>query len=414
MNVLAVILGGGTGSRLKPLTRNRAKPAVPLAGKYRLVDIPISNCINSKIFRIFLLTQYNSASLHRHVQATYQFDQFSEGFVHLLAAEQTPESGDWFQGTADAVRQTMVHFLRSKPEYVIILAGDNLFRMDFRTLLRSHIYSAADVTVCTTPVAAEDATGFGILHARTDSVIDRFIEKPAPEELTSEFASPDDPQKFLASMGIYVFNFEALKELLLDEIHNDFGRDIIPNALDTHRVCSYIFNDYWKDIGTIRSFWRTNLELCQENPPFSFYVNDNRIFTRPRFLPPAKVINSTLDRVILSEGCQVYNAEIKNSVIGLRIVVRGGAKISNSVLLGGDYFEEDFFGNAIPPGVGRNCRIENAIIDKNCRIGNGVIISPRGLEEGDYDLYSIHDGIIVIPRGVELPDGWRPGGNNAL
>ncbi len=414
MNVLAVVLGGGTGSRLKPLTRNRAKPAVPLAGKYRLVDIPISNCINSKIFRIFLLTQYNSASLHRHVQATYQFDQFSEGFVHLLAAEQTPESGDWFQGTADAVRQTMVHFLRSKPEYVLILAGDHLFRMDFRTLLRSHIYSAADVTVCTTPVAREDATDFGILHARADSVIDRFIEKPAPEELTRQFASPDDPEKFLASMGIYVFNFEALKELLLDETQNDFGRDIIPHALDTHRVCSYVFNDYWKDIGTIRSFWRTNLELCQENPPFSFYVNDSRIFTRPRFLPPAKVINSTLDRVIFSEGVQVRNAEIKNSVIGLRLVVQEGTKISNSVLLGVDFFEDEIFGDSLPPGIGRDCRIENAIIDKNCRIGNGVIISPEGQEEGDYDLYSIHDGIIVIPSGVELPDGWRPGGDRAL
>lgn len=407
MNVLGVILGGGTGSRLKPLTVNRAKPAVPLAGKYRLVDIPISNCINSQIFQLYLLTQYNSASLHHHVQATYQFDQFSRGFVHLLAAEKALDSGGWFQGTADAVRQTLHHFRHSRPDYILILAGDQLFRMDFREVIRQHIEARADLTVCATPVSRQDASALGVLHCRPDGVIDNFVEKPSTARLTEELAAPGSPDTFLASMGIYLFSFSALEELLRDESRTDFGSHIIPNALQTHRVCGYIFNGYWKDIGTIRAFWQTNLELCSTAPPFDFHVRESRVFTRPRFLPPANVQNSTLDRVILSEGAVVDRATLENSVIGLRAVIGAGSLVRDTVVMGCDSYESEAPQKHIALGIGKNCRIDKAIIDKDVRIGNDVVISPEGLDEMETELFSVRDGIIVIPKGVVLPDGWR-------
>lgn len=407
MNALGVILGGGAGSRLKPLTTRRAKPAVPLAGKYRLVDVPISNCINSKIFRIFLLTQYNSASLHRHIQATYQFDQFSRGCIQLLTAEQTPESKEWFQGTADAVRQSMHHLADSAPDYVVILSGDQLFKMDLQSVLRGHIANGADLTICNTPVTKYEATELGILKPLPDGTIDLFVERPDYKSLTAELSDPASDNRFLANMGVYVFNFSALEELLLESDGTDFGNHIIPQAIETHRVFGYTFKEYWKDIGTIRSFWKANLELTEKKPRFSFYNGSKPIFTRPRFLPPSQVRNSHLDKCMLSEGVIIKDAHITRSVIGLRTVVRKGTEISDSVVMGNDYYEnEKRPAGEVKLGIGKNCRIEKAIIDKNVCIGNNVTISPTGLEDVETELYSIRDGVIVITKGAVLPDNW--------
>lgn len=407
MNALGIILGGGVGSRLKPLTTLRAKPAVPVAGKYRLVDVPISNCINSSIFKIFLLTQYNSASLHRHIQATYQFDQFTKGFVQILAAEQTPESKEWFQGTADAVRQSMHHLANASPDYVVVLSGDQLFKIDFQQVLAEHIRNGADLTICNTPVTKYEATELGILRLLPDGTIDCFVEKPEYQRLNSDLCDPTSENRFLASMGVYVFNFKALKELLLESEGTDFGKHIIPQAIETHRVFGFTFEDYWKDIGTIRSFWQANLELIDKKPAFSFYDESQQIFTRPRFLPPSQVCNSTLESCMLSEGVVIDSGHISRSIIGLRSVVGKGTRIRDSVIMGNDYYEKrEDASYEIPLGIGRNCRIERAIIDKNVRIGDNVTISPNGLPDMETELYTVRDGVVVIAKEAVIEDNW--------
>ncbi len=410
MNVIGVILGGGTGSRLKPLTVLRAKPAVPLGGKYRLVDVPISNCINSGIYKIYMLTQYNSGSLHYHVQSAYKFDAFTRGFVRLLAAEQTPDSKEWFQGTADAVRQSMHHLSSSRPDIAVILSGDQLFRMDFQQVISQHIERKADVTICTTPVTRKEAHFLGILKTGKDFKITHFVEKPGPTELDESMRAPSQQEMYLASMGIYVFNYNALEELLEQNLNTDFGNHIIPQAIQSHRVFGYIFGGYWKDIGTIGSFWKTNLELTGKSPSFSFYSKKSPIYTRPRFLPPSQLYNSSFEDCLITEGVKISEAYIKKSVVGLRSTVNEGSKISNSVIMGNDYYDYQAGINGTASlGIGKNCKIDSAIIDKNVCIGDNVSISPHGLEETSTQLYSICDGVIVIPKGAVLPDNTEIG-----
>ncbi len=404
MNIIGVILGGGAGSRLKPLTVERAKPAVPLAGKYRLVDVPISNCINSDIYKIYMLTQYNSGSLHYHVQSAYQFDSFSRGFVRLLAAEQTPSSKEWFQGTADAVRQSMHHLSSSEPEIVVILSGDQLFRMDFQRVIFKHIENRADVTICTTPVIRDEAAALGILRVNSAGKITHFIEKPGLDGLRHELRAPFSHECYLASMGIYVFNYGALKNLLDRNGGADFGNHIIPQAIETHRVFSYIFEGYWKDIGTIGSFWKANLELTATNPSFTFYDSDAPIYTRARFLPPSKMDNCIFKECLIAEGGLITSANISRSVVGLRSVIRTGTTITNSVIMGNDFYEEkEKPGQNTPLGIGKNCQIQNAIIDKNARIGDNVVISPTGVSDITSPSYSVQDGVIVVPKGAVIP-----------
>lgn len=410
MNVIGVILGGGAGSRLKPLTILRAKPAVPLAGKYRLVDVPISNCINSGIYKIYMLTQYNSGSLNYHVQSAYKFDSFTRGYVRLLAAEQTPLSKEWFQGTADAVRQSMHHLTSSNPDIVVILSGDQLFRMDFQKVINQHLERKADVTICTTPVPREDATDFGILRTDEAGRITHFVEKPVREQLDKNLRAPLPEELYLASMGIYVFNFPALKQMLDQNSETDFGNHIIPQAITSHRVFSYIFDGYWKDIGTIGSFWKTNLELTGRKPPFSFYDGGSRIYTRARFLPPSQVYDSHFEDCLLSDGIKITSCRLRRCVVGLRSIIRDGTTVSNSVIMGNDFYEKDdgeTGGSAL--GIGQNCCIDTAIIDKDVRIGNNVVISPHGLQDTETELYHIKDGVIVIPKGVVLPDNFTVG-----
>jgi glucose-1-phosphate adenylyltransferase len=425
---LAIVLGGGAGSRLFPLTRERSKPAVPLAGKYRIVDIPISNCLNSGLRRIYVLTQFNSVSLHRHIQSTYKFDQFSRGFVEILAAQQTPTDSQWYQGTADAVRQNLEDFLSLPYDYYVILSGDQLYRMDFRKVLEQHIDSKADITIATLPVSRRDAEGFGIMHTDAERRITRFVEKPKeakvldglriPAELLKELGLPETAELFQASMGIYVFNRAALIAALNNE-HMDFGKHIIPDAIHSSRVQAYIFQGYWEDIGTIRSFFEANLALVNTLPPFSFFDSTAPIFTHMRFLPGSKMNSATVRQAILSDGCIISDAHIERAVIGVRSIIRSGSTIKNSVVMGADYYEETQpSAEGQPPlGIGENCVVDHAIIDKNARIGNGVVITPEG--KGDHcdgpavrwidgkekPLWYVRDGIIIVPKNAVIPDG---------
>ena len=420
-NVLAVVMGGGAGTRLFPLTKERSKPAVPLAGKYRIVDIPISNCINSNLKRIYVLTQFNSASLHRHISQSYKFDHFSGGFVEILAAEQTPTSTSWYEGTADAVRKNLAHLLNHDFEYVIILSGDQLYRMDLRRMITQHIESYADVTVATIPVGREPATSFGLMQINEEKRITRFVEKPKDPAVLDEIRIPrdsydrlgieGDEEYFLASMGIYVFNRDLMVKLL-DNEDADFGKHIIPNAISNCRVFSYIFQGYWEDIGTIRSFFEANLDVTAELPRFNFFDMSSPIFTRPRFLPGSKINGAEIEHAVISDGCIINHAHIKRSIVGIRSLVGAGTELSRCILLGCDYYEsaESIEANekAGRPriGVGSNCRIENAIIDKNARIGNNVTISPAGKpENADHPLYFIRDGVIIIPKNGIVPHG---------
>jgi glucose-1-phosphate adenylyltransferase len=420
-NVLAVIMGGGQGVRLFPLTKERAKPAVPLAGKYRLVDIPISNCINSEIRRIYLLTQFNSASLHRHITQSYKFDHFSGGFVDILSAEQTLTSTSWYQGTADAVRKNLIHFLNQDWEYIIILSGDQLYRMDFRRIISQHIETYADVTIATIPVARGPAQSLGIMEINPERRITRFVEKPKdPAVLDSLALERDsyerlgiegDEEFYLASMGIYVFNREMLVRLL-DNTLTDFGKDVIPAAIANCRVFSYVFQGYWEDIGTIRSFFNANLDLVSELPRFNFFDMSAPVYSRPRYLPASKVNGATIDHAVVSDGCIINRANISFSIVGLRSIVGPGSSLQRVVLMGCDYYESQTSiaeNEAVGKpriGIGQNTRIENAIIDKNARIGDNVVISPAGKPENtDHPLYHIRDGVIVIPKNGFVPHG---------
>lgn len=408
-SAVGVILGGGQGQRLQPLTRDRAKPAVPIAGKHRLVDIPISNCINSGLRRIFLLTQFNSVSLHRHVQMTYRFDQFSSGFVQVLAAQQTPGSESWYQGTADAVRQNLRYFLNEKPDVIVVLSGDQLYRMDLSVLIQQHVDSGAEVTVSTKPVGRREAGSLGLMEVEKDGRIIRFVEKPGNTDLLSELRAPlYAEERYLANMGIYIFNTNVLAKLLDNEF-DDFGRDVIPASIDCFNVRSYVFEDYWKDIGTIHSFWEANLALTDVVPEFNFYDPRAPIYTNMRYLPPSKINCCDLNRCLLSDGCIISGHRILHSIIGLRAVVGDGSVVEHSVLMGCDFYETVEHGRGTPAlGIGRDCFIRNAIIDKNARIGDGAYITPDGKANDTVtELYTVRDGIIVIPKNAVIPPGTR-------
>lgn len=420
-NVLAVIMGGGAGTRLFPLTKERSKPAVPLAGKYRLVDIPISNCINSNLKRIYVLTQFNSASMHRHISQSYKFDHFSGGFVEILAAEQTPTSTSWYEGTADAVRKNLTHFLNHDFEYLVILSGDQLYRMDFRRIISQHIESYADLTVATIPVRRSQAKGLGIMQINEEKRIVRFVEKPKEEEVLDSLKIPrdaygklgieGDEDFLLASMGIYVFNRDLIVRLL-DNNHTDFGKHIIPGAIANHRVFSYVFQGYWEDIGTIGSFFEANLDLVSELPRFNFFDMAAPVFSRPRFLPGTKINGATIDHAVVSDGCIINHATIRQSLVGIRSIVGNGSELNRVVLMGGDYYEshasivENELVGKPRIGIGQNTRIENAIIDKNARIGDNVVITPKDKpSEVDHPLYHIRDGVVIIPKNGVVPHG---------
>lgn len=408
MRTVSVILGGGQGSRLMPLTRERSKPAVPIAGKYRLVDVPISNCINSGIRHIYVLTQFNSESLHRHIQRTYRFDAFSQGYVRILAAQQTPSSEQWFQGTADAVRQGLQHFMNGDPKYVAVLSGDQLYRIDFEDVIHQHEASGAEVTICTKPVPRAEAGALGILQVDESKRIVRFVEKPGNTPLLEELRAPMyREERYLASMGIYIFNSDVLGKLL-DNDKTDFGKHIIPGSIATSKVCSYIYEGYWKDIGTIRSFWEENLSLTEPDPEFDFYDSRAPIFTDMRFLPPSKINCCDLNRCLLSEGCIISGHRILHSVVGIRAIVGEGTVIEHSIIMGADFYERSVPAGVPALGVGRDCYIRNAIIDKNARIGDGAYITPDGKPNGKTtDQYAIRDGIIVIPKNSVIPAGTR-------
>ncbi|NJL19416.1 MAG: glucose-1-phosphate adenylyltransferase [Bdellovibrionaceae bacterium] len=423
--VISLILGGGAGTRLFPLTKERAKPAVPLAGKYRLVDIPISLCINSGFKRIFLLTQYLSSSLHRHVLQSYRFDDYEpRGFIEIMAATQSMDQFGWYQGTADAVRQNLQHLESHRHDLVLILSGDQLYRMDYRQMLAAHVASGAEVTVATIPVAREAASGFGIMQMDPDRRIVRFVEKPKEPEKLDSLRMPASTQAalgcnggdelFLASMGIYVFNRDVLWRALEEKEHQDFGKHIIPRLIQSSRTFAHIYQGYWEDIGTIKAFYNANLDLTEPVPQFNFFDAESPIYSRARFLPPAKIENSRLDRVVLSDGCIINNAEINRSLLGVRSRVEEGVVIRDSILMGADFFEssrelrEDSDRRRPCMGIGRNTQIIGAIVDKNTRIGRDVVITNEGkTEDEDHSLYHVRDGIVIIPKGTIIPDGTR-------
>jgi glucose-1-phosphate adenylyltransferase len=417
-DTLAIIMGGGAGTRLFPLTKERAKPAVPLAGKYRLVDIPISNCLNSGFRQVYVLTQFNSESLHRHITASYKFDNFTESFVEILAAQQTPEGASWYQGTADAVRQNLRYFLERPYRYYLILSGDQLYRMDYCDLLQAHLQAGADITLGTTPVDRQAASSFGIMHSDAKRRIFRFEEKPKdpklldglriPSDLLTELGRPADAELYQGSMGIYVFNREILIGALANN-YADFGKHIIPASLQKNKVFAYIFQGYWEDIGTVRAFFEANLALTDTVPTYNFFDHLNPIYTHARFLPASKINGAQVNKAIIADGCIITNANIERAVIGIRSVIENGSTIRNSVLMGADFYQEDdpqSAPNRPPLGIGRHCVIEGAIIDKNARIGDGVVITPEGKSaDMDGDNYYVRDGVIVVPKGAVIPAG---------
>ncbi|MDD5765440.1 MAG: glucose-1-phosphate adenylyltransferase [Candidatus Marinimicrobia bacterium] len=404
--LLAVILGGGKGTRLYPLTKYRAKPAVPFGGKFRIIDVAISNCLNSHINRIFVLTQFNSHSLHRHIYGTYRLGHFYGGFVDILAAQQTLEHTEWYQGTADAVRQNLSYIIEGNTKYTIILSGDHLYRMDYREFLNTHIQSGADFTISVKPVSPQDAGDFGILQTDKDNHILRFAEKPKGDTLES-FRSPGLPPEtpFLASMGIYIFNTDILLKILEENPSDDFGRHIIPTSIGNYRVQAHLFDGYWKDIGTMDSFFQANLEMASPNPPFDLYDEDAPIYTHARALPGSRVENCKLYCTLIGEGSILRDSEIRQTVIGIRTRISSGNLIENCVIMGADYYRFDSSGAEPPIGIGQKCIIRNAIIDKNARIGNNVrIINENNVREAEFPTYSIRDGIVVIPKNSIIPD----------
>jgi len=410
-DVLAVILGGGQGNRLYPLTMMRSKPAVPIAGKYRLIDIPISNCINSNIYRIAVLTQFNSVSLHRHITGTYIFDSFHPGWVQIWAAEQTMERTEWYQGTADAVRKQLGEIQSSRSKYVLILAGDHLYHMDYSRMVEYHREKKSDVTVAVQPIERTQASRYGLLKRDDNGEIIDFTEKPKDPAILDDFITRDDPAKpYLASMGIYLFNLEMLVDILSKESDgedfDDFGFDIIPYCVThTPRVFGYEFHGYWRDIGTIRSFYEANLELTMPTPSFKIYNPELRIYTHPRFLPGSRLSDCHLDNTLIAEGCRINQVTISHSVIGLRSIIEAGTKIRDTVMMGADYYDET---GSIPIGIGENCDIEGAIIDKNVRMGSNVIIKPFPLGTViETEAFTVKDGIVVIPKKTVLPSGTK-------
>jgi glucose-1-phosphate adenylyltransferase len=419
--VLALILGGGQGTRLFPLTQHRSKPAVPIGGKYRLIDIPISNCLHADIRRIFVLTQFNSASLNRHIAQTYRMDLFSQGFVEILAAEQTPDNPNWFQGTADAVRQARRHFERYDADYYLILAGDQLYRMDYCELVDAHVDRKADITIAAQPVSAADASAMGIFRFDRSGQIVAFEEKPQPERLAeigqsippnSTFAAhlPDKP--FMASMGIYVFSRDVLLDLLADTGEKDFGREIIPGALGRYRVSSYLFRGYWADVGTVESFYEANVMLTRPAAPFKFYDPRRPVYTHPRFLPGSRLSDCSIRDVIISEGCYLEACRIEQSVIGIRTNIQDGTTIRGSVLLGADFYDAD---DDVPArgdnprlGIGRNVVLERVIVDKNARIGDAAeLVNSAHVQHADGAGYFIRNGVIIVPKDGIIPSGMK-------
>lgn len=417
--ILSVILGGGAGSRLYPLTSSRSKPAVPIAGKYRLVDIPISNCLNNGIGRMFVLTQFNSASLNRHIKNTYHFSAFSKAFVDILAAEQTPDNPTWYQGTADAVRQGLRHIEPFESDYILILSGDQLYQMDFAEMLDNHKALGADISVATIPVTERDAPEFGILKSK-DGLIASFIEKPKKDVLEDWVSDTGEEMKskgrnYLASMGIYIFNRNLLFDMLKTEYKDatDFGKEIIPQSIAKYKVASYQYSGYWTDIGNIYSFFEANLDLTKDVPDFNMFDNDRTIYTRSRMLPPSKISGTTLEKTLIAEGCIVNASRIEHSVVGIRSRIGHGTTVVSTYLMGTDYYETiselaDAKEKGIPVlGIGDRCYIKNAIIDKNVRIGNDVRINGGShLENTDHPLYTVKDGIVVVKKGAVLPNGY--------
>jgi glucose-1-phosphate adenylyltransferase len=420
-NVLGVIMGGGAGTRLFPLTRERAKPAVPIAGKYRLVDVPISNCINSAIRQIYVLTQFNSASLHRHIHSSYTFDRFSRGFVEILAAQQTTGGASWYQGTADAVRQNLRYFSLVDYDYVLILSGDQLYRMDFREVLQQHIATQAEITIAAIPVKRSEAGSLGILQVNDTKRIIRFVEKPKDPALLEELKL-DDPllsmlrattsdDRYLASMGIYVFSRDVLAKAL-DNDKTDFGKHIIPDAISRYRVFSYLFQGYWEDVGTIRSFFEANLAMCSLQPAFSFFDRAYPVYTRARFLPPSKIIDSVISDSLVADGCFILKSRIQNCVIGLRSYIGDGCELKETIIMGCDYYAptpgptDDEPVSMPHMAIGRNCKITRAIIDKNAHIGDGVVITGKpDAPNFDGPNYYIRDGIVIIPKNAVIAPG---------
>ncbi len=420
-SVLGIILGGGRGGRLFPLTKYRSKPAVPIAGKYRLIDIPISNCIHSDISRIFVLTQFNSASLNRHINLAYKFDAFHEGFVDILAAEQTMENTDWFQGTADAVRKCLRHFQRFDPDHYLILAGDHLYQMDYRRMLETHLDTKADITVAVSPVSERDASQLGILQVDRQGRIVDFIEKPSAgqpldayyidPEIRRRFSVFDEDLQLLGSMGVYFFRKEVLHSVLSDTGYTDFGKEIIPDVARTHNLQAHVFTGYWRDVGTIRSFYESNLDLVTENPHFHFFAEPFKIFTHARFLPATKIRGLDARQALICEGCLIEDATLENALIGVRTIIHKGAVIRDSYIMGADYYEEDpetapMHRRRTPPvGIGEGSRISGAIVDKNARIGKGVIIQPKDPgENADGAGFMVINGITIIEKDAVIPD----------
>lgn len=419
--VVALILGGGKGTRLYPLTKERSKPAVSFGGKYRLVDIPLSNCINSGYKKIYLLTQFNSTSLHMHIANSYNFDRFSSGFVEILAAEQTLENDKFYEGTADAVRKSMSHFESQNPTHYIILSGDQLYRMDLRDFFDSHIRSGASISVATTPVNRTDASRFGIVKTDDTNRITEFKEKPAPDidisawKISPELmaTTPDPEKEYLASMGIYIFNASTLNAVLNENDSKDFGKEVIPNSIGNYIVNAYVFNNYWEDIGTIKSFYDANIKLTDIDPEFNFYDEDEPIFTHMRNLPPSKINGASIFCTLTSEGCVITNCKLSRSIIGVRSIIENGSDLSGVIMMGADFYQnteekKDDIKKGLPTiGIGKNCFISRTIIDKNARIGNNVRINVdgRNYENGDHGNFYSADGIIVIRKGAVIPDG---------
>ena len=415
--VLALILGGGQGSRLYPLTHMRSKPAVPIGGKYRLIDVPVSNCLHADLRRIYVLTQFNSASLNRHVSNTYQMDRFSSGWVEIIAAEQTPDSSAWFEGTADAVRKARRHFEAHDADYYLILAGDHLYRMNYTRLLQAHLEQKADITIAALPATSADATGMGIFTFDRAGQMVAFEEKPNAARLAqmktslpegSNTLQTDETKPFIASMGIYLFSRKVLLDLLEQE-GNDFGRQLIPSALNQYRVSSYLFSGYWADVGTIDSFYDANIMLTQPNAAFSLYDPTGPIYTHERFLPPSRLLNSDLRNTLVSDGSYLEQSSVSDSIVGIRNIIRSGARIRRSVLLGADLYEHGLpaADDAVPLGIGTNVELDRVIVDKNARIGNGArLINTKGVQEQDGEGFYIRSGIIIVPKGGVIPAGF--------